>query len=314
MYRTGANSAIVSQLVDAARAGKEVTVVVELRARFDEAANIELATRLQEAGVHIVYGVVGYKTHAKMIHIVRREGKKLFHYVHLGTGNYHARTARLYTDYGLLTCDKKIGQDVNKVFLQLTSLGKVSQLDRILQSPFTLHKTFLEKIDREIENATAGKPARIIAKINALTEQKIIHSLYRASIAGVKIDLIVRGICNLRPGISGVSDNIQVRSIIGRFLEHTRVYYFENGGEPEVYGSSADLMNRNLFQRVEVCFPIRLKNIQERVIKDLDYYLKDNKQAWILNQDGTYSRAKPEENEDAFAAQTTLLDKLALSS
>ncbi|WP_455201918.1 polyphosphate kinase 1 [Kaarinaea lacus] len=314
LYRTGANSAIVSELVAAARAGKEVTVVVELRARFDEAANIELATRLQEAGVHIVYGVVGYKTHAKMIHIVRREGKKLFHYVHLGTGNYHARTARLYTDYGLLTRDKKIGQDVNNVFLQLTSLGKVSRLERILQSPFTLHKTLLEKIDREIENASTGKPARIIAKVNALTEQKIIHSLYRASIAGVKIDLIIRGICNLRPGISGVSDNIQVRSIIGRFLEHTRVYYFENGGEPEVYGSSADFMERNLIQRVEVCFPIREKRMQERVIKDLHYYLKDNKQAWVLNQDGTYARTKSAENEEPFAAQTTLLDELASQS
>ena len=310
LYRTGANSAIVSHLVDAARAGKEVTVVVELRARFDEEANIELATRLQEAGVHIVYGVVGYKTHAKMIHIVRREGKKLRQYVHLGTGNYHARTARLYTDYGLLTSDKKIGQDVNNVFLQLTSLGKVSKLERILQSPFTLHKALLEKIDREIANATQGNPARIIMKINALTEPQVIHSFYRASIAGVKVDLIVRGICNLRPGIVDVSDNIQVRSIVGRFLEHTRVYYFENGGEPEVYGSSADLMNRNLLQRVEVCFPFRAKHIQEQVIKHLNYYLEDNKQAWLLNRDGTYSRIDVSEGKEPFSAQSTLLDEL----
>ncbi|WP_455206838.1 polyphosphate kinase 1 [Kaarinaea lacus] len=314
LYRTGANSAIVSHLVDGARAGKEVTVVVELRARFDEEANIELATRLQEAGVHVVYGVVGYKTHAKMIHVVRRESKQLQQYVHLGTGNYHARTARIYTDYGLLTCDKKIGQDINSVFLQLTSLGKVSRQDRILQSPFTLHKSLLEKIDREINNASEGKSARIIVKINAITEPQIIHNLYRASVAGVKIDLIVRGICCLRPGIPGVSDNIQVRSIIGRFLEHTRVYYFENGGEPEIYASSADFMERNLFQRVEVCFPIRLKHLQERVINDLNYYLNDNKQAWILNQDGTFARNEPAENEEPFAAQTTLLDTLAQQS
>lgn len=314
LYRTGANSAMVNHLVDGARAGKEVTVVVELRARFDEEANIELATRLQEAGVHVVYGVVGYKTHAKMIHVVRREGKQLQQYVHLGTGNYHARTARLYTDYGLLTCDKKIGEDINSVFLQLTSLGKVARLNKILQSPFTLHKSLLEKIDREIEFASQKKPARIIVKINALTEPQIIHNLYRASIAGVRIDLIVRGICCLRPGIKGISDNIQVRSIIGRFLEHTRVYYFENGGEPEIYASSADFMERNLFQRVEVCFPMSLKAIQERVINDLGNYLKDNKQAWILTQDGTYTRTEPAEDEDPVTAQTTLLDTLAQQS
>ncbi|HEY5601678.1 MAG TPA: polyphosphate kinase 1 [Gammaproteobacteria bacterium] len=314
LYRTGANSAIVGHLVDAARASKEVTVVVELRARFDEEANIELATRLQEAGVHVVYGVVGYKTHAKMIHVVRREGKQLQQYVHLGTGNYHTRTARLYTDYGLLTCDKKIGQDINSVFLQLTSLGKVARLDRILQSPFTLHKSLLEKIDREIDNISQGKPARIIIKVNAVTEPQIIHSLYRASVAGVKIDLIVRGICCLRPGITGVSDNIQVRSIVGRFLEHTRVYYFENGGEPEIYASSADIMERNLFQRVEVCFPIRLKSMQEKVINDLHYYLKDNKQAWILHSDGTFTKTAPAENEAPFTAQAMLLDTLTQQS
>ena len=311
LYRTGAGSAIVSHLVDAARAGKEVTVVVELRARFDEEANIELATRLQEAGVHVVYGVVGYKTHAKMIHIVRREGKKLRQYVHLGTGNYHARTARVYTDYGLLTCDKKIGQDINNVFLQLTSLGKVSRQERILQSPFTLHKSIIGKIDREIENAAHGKAARIIFKVNALTEPQVIHNLYRASVAGVNIDLIVRGICDLRPGINGVSDNIQVRSIVGRFLEHTRIYYFENAGEPEIFASSADLMERNLFQRVEVCFPLRTKAIQERVIEDLNSYLSDNKQAWILNKDSVYERASIEDTDEPISAQSLLLEKFA---
>jgi len=314
LYRTGANSAIVTHLVDAARAGKEVTVVVELRARFDEEANIELATRLQEAGVHVVYGVVGYKTHAKMIHVVRREGKHLRQYVHLSTGNYHARTARLYTDYALLTSDKKIGQDIHNVFLQLTSLGKVSKLERILQSPFTFHTALLEKIDREISNASQGKPARIIAKCNALTEPQVIHSLYRASIAGVKIDLIIRGICCLRPGINGVSDNIQVRSIVGRFLEHTRIYYFENAGEVEVYASSADLMERNLFQRVEVCFPLRTKEIQDRVIKDLNVYLNDNRQAWSLAADGKYTLSEITGDQEPCSAQTILLNELALQS
>ena len=314
LYRTGANSAIVDHLVDAAKAGKEVTVVVELRARFDEEANIELANRLQEAGVHVVYGVVGYKTHAKMVHIVRREGKQLRQYVHLGTGNYHARTARLYTDYGLLTCDKKIGSDIHNVFLQLTSLGKVSRQERILQAPFTLKKSILEKIDREIENVTAGKSARIVMKVNAITEPQVIHALYRASVAGVKIDLIVRGICCLRPGINGVSDNIQVRSIVGRFLEHTRVYYFENDGNPEIYGSSADLMERNLNQRVEVCFPLRTRSIQDRVMEDINFYLSDNKQAWILNKDGTYELATADSDQEAISAQSVLLEKLASQS
>ena len=313
LYRTGAKSTIVDYLVDAARSGKEVTVVVELRARFDEEANIELATRLQEAGVHVVYGIVGYKTHAKMAHVVRREGKRLRQYVHLGTGNYHARTTRLYTDYGLLTCDKKIGQDIHNIFLQMTSLGKVSKLERILQSPFSLHQALLDKIDREIENATNGKASRIIAKVNALTEPQIIYNFYRASIAGVKIDLIVRGICNLRPGISGVSDNIRVRSIVGRFLEHTRVYFFQNNDDPEVYASSADLMERNLMQRVEACFPIRSKPIKERIINDLDSYLKDNKQSWELNNDGTYTRTQTND-EETFSAQANLLEKFAQQS
>ncbi|NOZ54023.1 MAG: polyphosphate kinase 1 [Gammaproteobacteria bacterium] len=313
LYRTGAQSTIVDHLVEAARAGKEVTVVVELRARFDEAANIELATKLQEAGVHVVYGIVGYKTHAKMVHIVRRENKRLRQYVHLGTGNYHARTARLYTDYGLLTCDKQIGKDIHNVFLQLTSLGKVAKLDKILQSPFTLHNELLNKIEQEISFATKGRPARIIVKVNALTERQVIHGLYRASIAGVKIDLIIRGICDLRPGIPGVSDNIQVRSIVGRFLEHTRVYYFENDGKPEVYAASADWMSRNLMQRVETCFPLQSVALRDRVIKDINYYLKDNKQAWQLHNDGTYRRITAD-GEELFSAQAMLLEKLAQNS
>ncbi len=310
LYRTGPDSAVVNALVEAARAGKEVTVVVELRARFDEAENIALANRLQEAGAHVVYGVVGYKTHSKMILVVRREESKLRHYIHLGTGNYHARTARLYTDYGLLTCNREIGEDVHKLFMQLTSLGRSSKLGKLLQSPFTLQTGMVERIEREAEHARAGKPARIIAKMNSITEQKVILALYAASQAGVEIDLIIRGVCCLRPGIPGVSDNIRVRSIIGRFLEHTRVYYFLNDGAPEVFGSSADWMDRNLYRRVETCFPIEHKKLRNRVIRELDYYLNDNVQAWELQSDASYVRMSPGDAEPQ-AAQLTLLQELS---
>jgi len=288
LYRTGPESAIVDALVEAAKAGKEVMVVVELRARFDEEANIALANRLQEAGAHLVYGVAGYKTHAKMIMVVRREEKKLRRYIHLGTGNYHPRTARLYTDYGLFTCAPVLGQDIHQVFLQLTSLGNFTKISKIRKSPFTLHKSMEEKISREIEHAKAGKEARIIIKLNSLTEPESIGWLYRASMAGVKVDLIVRGICCLRPGVTGISDNIQVRSVIGRFLEHTRVLYFNNDGKPEVWCSSADWMERNFFKRVEIAFPIESKKIRLRIIKELEYYLSDNCQAWLLREDGSY--------------------------
>lgn len=297
LYRTGADSAVVEALKVAARAGKEVTVVIELRARFDEEANIELASELQQVGAHVVYGVVNYKTHAKMILVVRREGRALRRYVHLGTGNYHARTARLYTDYGLLTCDKAIGEDVNKLFHQLTGLGRAGKLKKLLQSPFTLHKGILSYIDKEISAAAAGKKAWIIAKMNALVDPEIIAALYKASQAGVKIDLIIRGICCLRPGIKDVSDNITVRSIVGRFLEHTRVYYFHNGGgegEERVFCSSADWMTRNLHYRVEVCFPVEEKRTSDNVIdQGLLSYLSDNTQAWLLQSDGSYKRSKP---------------------
>ena len=310
LYRTGPKSAIVEALVAAARAGKEVTVVVELRARFDEAANVGLATRLQEVGAHVVYGVVGYKTHAKMLLVIRREGKGLRYYTHLGTGNYHSRTARIYTDYGLFTCDKTIGEDVQKVFNQLTSLGKVIKLHKLLQSPFTLHEGMLKKIHRERALAEKGRPGRIIAKMNALVEPQIIQALYQASQAGVQIDLIVRGICALRPGVPGVSDNIRVRSVIGRFLEHPRVYYFANDGNPEVYGASADWMERNLFHRVETCFPIEAKKLRERVVDDLELYLRDNTQAWLLQPDGSYVLATPGK-EEPVSAQQALLESLA---
>ena len=310
LYRTGPKSAIVDALVSAARIGKEVTVVIELRARFDEEANVALATRLQEAGVHVVYGIVGYKTHAKMILVVRRESKGLKHYVHMGTGNYHPRTARLYTDYGLFSCDEQIAEDVHHVFMQLTSLGKVARLNKLLQSPFSLHDGLIAKIRREIKVAESGKPARIIFKVNALIEQQIIQTLYEASMAGVEIDLIIRGICSLRPGVPGVSERIRVRSILGRFLEHTRVYYFANDGSPEVYAASADLMPRNLFRRVEVAYPIQEKLLRERVIKDLQLYLDDNTQAWQLHADGSFVRLLPGEAKPV-NAQQTLLETLA---
>ncbi len=309
LYRTGPDSPIVEALLKAARAGKEVTVVVELRARFDEKANISLATRLQEAGVQVVYGVVGYKTHGKMLLILRREGKNLRYYTHLGTGNYHPKTARLYTDYGMLTCDQELGEDVRKIFMQLTSLGKVSKLNKLLQSPFSLHQNLIKKINREIEHAEAGKPARIIIKVNAIAESLLIMALYRASMAGVEIKLIVRGICCLRPGVTGISENIEVRSIIGRFLEHSRVYYFENAGHPEVFLSSADFLVRNMFRRVEACFPVESRKLSDRIMADLDLYTKDNTQAWLMNTDGTYY--KPSHSVDlSISVQSALLEQL----
>ncbi len=310
LYRAGADSPIVAALIKAASAGKEVTVVIELRARFDEKANIDLAAKLQEAAVHVVYGVVGYKTHAKMCLVLKREGKELRNYVHLGTGNYHSKTAQLYSDYGLFSCDKDLGEDVRRVFAQLTSLGKVTKLHKLLQSPFTLHKGLLEKIEREINHAKAGKPAKIIIKVNAIVEEQAILALYRASQAGVEIKLIVRGVCCLRPGIVGVSENIEVRSIIGRFLEHARIYAFANDGNQEVYASSADLMNRNMFRRVEVCFPIESKRLYNRILHDLDLYLTDNSQAWLLQADGSYQRCIQAENEPLIQAQAQILQEL----
>lgn len=307
LYRTGADSPIVNALIKAARAGKEVTVVIELRARFDEKANIDLAAKLQEAAVHVVYGVVGYKTHAKMCLVLRREGKELINYVHLGTGNYHPKTAQLYTDYGLFTCDKELGEDVRRVFAQLTSLGKVTKLNKLLQSPFTLHSGLLEKIEREINNAKIGKPAKIVIKVNAVVEEQAIQALYRASQCGVEVKLIVRGICTLRPGIPGVSENIEVRSIIGRFLEHERLYIFYNDGNHEVYASSADLMNRNMFRRVEVFFPISNKKLQNRILREMELYLNDNTQAWVLQSNGHYQRIKRADNQEPVQAQTQLL-------
>jgi polyphosphate kinase len=290
LYRSGHGSPLVDALVAAANAGKDVTVIVELRARFDEEANIELSNRLQEAGAHVMYGVVGFKTHAKLALVVRRETAGIRRYCHLGTGNYHPRTARQYTDYGLFTCDDEIGHDVHELFLQLTSLTQTPKLKRLVQSPFSMHEMVLSKLARETEHARAGRPARVIAKMNALVDAPAIEALYRASRAGVKIDLIVRGVCALRPGIPGVSENIRVRSIVGRFLEHSRVFYFENGGDSELYCASADWMERNFFRRVEVAFPVREENQRERILRDLDLCLADNCQSWQLLPDGRYER------------------------
>lgn len=304
LYRTGAKSAIVDHLCAAARSGKEVTVVVELRARFDEADNISLAERLQQAGAHVVYGVVGHKAHAKMILITRREPEGLKHYCHLGTGNYHAVTARLYTDYGMFTADEKIGRDVHKVFITLTSLGKASKLDKILQSPFTLHPAVIEMIEAETELAKQGKPARIIAKMNSLVEPHTIDALYIASQAGVEIDLIVRGICCLRPGIKGISDNIRVRSIIGRFLEHPRIYSFGTASRQKLFLSSADWMDRNFFDRVEVAFPVEDKRLRKRINSELQLNLDDSEGAWMLSADGGYKRRA---SKNKSSCQATLM-------
>lgn len=293
LYRTGTRSELVDRLAQAARNGKEVTAVVELKARFDEENNIEMAERLQEAGCQVVYGVVGHKTHAKMLLIVRRENGKLRRYVHLGTGNYHAGTANTYTDIGLITADSAMGNDVHRIFQQLTGLGRVPKPRKLLQAPFTLHKAMLKKIDREGEHAKEGRRAQIKARMNSLVEPEIIAALYRASQAGVKVDLLVRGVCCLRPGVKGVSEHIRVRSVLGRFLEHSRVFYFENGGESELYGSSADWMPRNFFRRIETCFPIENPVLKQRVIREtLDAYFADNQQAWQLKPNGNYHRLK----------------------
>jgi len=290
LYRAGSDSGIVETLCEAALVGKDVTVIIELRARFDEEANIDIATKLQEAGAHVMYGVFGFKTHAKLVMVVRREDHGLRRYCHLGTGNYHARTARLYTDYGLLTADEAIGEDIHQIFLQLTGLTRIPRLHKLLHAPFTLQRALLAKIEREIRNAAAGLPARLIAKLNSLTEPTLIRALYRASQAGVDIDLIVRGVCCLRPGVGGISERITVRSIVGRFLEHSRVYYFENAGDPEVYCGSADWMDRNLFRRIEVAFPVEEPQSRRRVIEELQLYLRDDAQSWRLDAAGHYAQ------------------------
>ncbi len=310
IYRTGTDSVLMEHLLRAAQKGKEVSVVVELMARFDEEANLSIAARLEEAGAHVVYGVFGYKTHAKMILVLRREETGFRRYVHLGTGNYHPRTSRLYTDFGLLTCNDEISADIHDVFKQLTGLGKASALKHLWQSPFTLHANTLDAIHAETAAARAGRKAHIIAKMNSLLEPEIIEALYEASQAGVHIDLIVRGVCCLRPGVKGLSENIHVRSVIGRFLEHHRIYYFHADGAENLYLASADWMERNFFRRIEVCFPILDPKLKRRVIKEgLRSYLADNCQAWDMDSNGQY-QIKPSRRVRT-CAQDLLLAQLA---
>lgn len=310
VYRAGQDSELLDALIDAARNGKEVTVVVELLARFEEEANINWAEQLEQVGAHVVYGVVGYKAHAKMALIVRREAGQLKRYIHLGTGNYHTQTTKFYTDFGLLTSNEAMANDVANIFQELTGLGHPSKLAHLWQSPFTLHQGLMDAIQQEIAHAKAGHKALIIAKMNALLEPKLIQALYQASCAGVKIELIVRGACALRPGIVNLSENIRVRSIIGRFLEHTRIFYFYNNKKEDIRLSSADWMDRNLFRRIEVCFPILDKRLKKRVmLEGLKPYLKDNKEAWEMDADGHYRRRRRRANP--YSAQGTLLSTLA---
>ena len=309
LYRTGSKSEVVDALVEAARNGKEVTAVIELRARFDEEDNIMLADRLQEAGALVIYGVIGYKCHAKIMLILRRQGRQLKRFAHLGTGNYHSINAKIYTDYSLFTSDTDICNDVHKIFQQLTGMGKTVRIRKISHAPFTLRKNLLQLIQQEADVAKNGGSARIVIKVNGLTDPKLIKAFYEASQAGVKIDLIVRGMCCLRPRIPGVSDNITVRSVIGRLLEHSRVYYFSNN-TPSVFCSSADLMERNLDNRVEVSFPIENEAFANRIRKELEVFLADNTESWQLDSDGSYTlntpgRAKP------LSAQQVFLEKLA---
>ena len=305
LYRTGGDPRIVGALMNAVRNGKQVTAVVELKARFDEANNIAWARRLEEAGVHVVYGLVGFKIHAKMTLVVRRDPDGIRRYIHLATGNYNATTARFYTDLGLMTCRPEFGEDVAALFNLLTGICQFQGTRKLLVAPFELHARMLRLIERETANAKRGLPARIIAKMNSLVDRELIEALYRASQAGVKIDLVVRGICCLRPGVKGVSEHITVRSIVDRFLEHSRIFYFENACQPEVFVGSADWMPRNFFRRIEVVFPIDDGNLRDRVQRELlDTVLADTVKARVLQPDGTYQRAMAKRGVPALRSQT----------
>ena len=310
IYRTGTHSDLARALISAANAGKQVTVVVELMARFDEENNVNWARRLEGAGAHVVYGVFGYKVHAKMALVIRREGGYLKRYAHLGTGNYHQGTSRIYTDFGLLPADEAITADVNAIFMEINGLGQPTRLNKLYQSPFTLSPMLLERIAAETAEARAGRPARIIAKMNSLIEPGIIRALYEASRAGVQIDLIVRGMCTLRPGVPGLSENIRVRSIIGRLLEHSRVFYFHSGGREELFIASADWMSRNFFRRIEICTPVESPAIKQRIMREaLTLALADNRKAWLMQPDGSYVRAAVQEGEEGLDMQETLLNE-----
>src|SRR5205814_697338 len=304
LYRTSGDSPIVEALIDAANAGKQVTAIVELRARFDEASNIQWARRLEEAGAHVIYGVVGLKTHCKVLLIVRRDADELRRYVHLGTGNDHPPTAHSYTDFSLLTSEAQLSEEVATVFNTLTGLAGYPGLKKLLVSPFDMHSRFMKLIERERDNALAGKPARIVAKMNSLVDQEIIEKLYEACCADVTIDLVVRGICCLRPRVPDLSENIRVISIVGRFLEHSRIFYFENAGQPRVFLSSADWMPRNFYRRIELAFPIETPALRDQIINDvIPAFLNDRVKARELQADGTYRRLRPEGAEPRGQAQ-----------
>jgi len=311
IYRTGMNSALMEALIMAAHNGKEVTVVVELMARFDEEANINWADRLEQAGAQVVYGVVGLKTHAKMALVIRRESGKLRFYAHMGTGNYHPTTTKFYTDFGLLTANPALAKDVNEVFISLTSLAKPRKLHHLWIAPFELQRELVKAIRNETRIAKEGGSGQITAKMNSLVDESIIEALYEASQAGVKIELIVRGACSLRPGVPGLSENIRVRSIVGRFLEHSRIFNFHNEGANDVYLSSADWMNRNLFRRIEIAFPVLDPQLKKRVLQEgLLPYLKDNKNSWELDSDGVYHRRKSRTIQAEFSVQQHLMNTL----
>ncbi|EJN10282.1 polyphosphate kinase 1 [Herbaspirillum sp. YR522] len=313
IYRTGMNSDLMEALIYAAQHGKEVTVIVELMARFDEEANINWAVKLEHAGAQVVYGVVGLKTHAKLALVIRREDQALRFYAHLGTGNYHPNTTKFYTDFGLLTSNQELSAEVNEVFIHLTSLSKPRNLTHLWLAPFSLQKETIRAIRNEAQIAREGRPARIIAKMNALLDESVIRALYAASADGVKIDLIVRGACALRPGVAGLSENIRVFSIIGRYLEHSRIYYFRNDLKHDVYLGSADWMNRNLFRRIEVAFPVLDRALKKRVINEgLNPYLKDNTNAWQLDANGQYTLKKARAGQKHFSAQQHLMTTLGI--
>lgn len=306
LYRTHTNSKMVLALIEAARAGKEVTAVIELKARFDEADNLVLAKKLHQAGVLVLYGIIGYKIHAKMTLVVRQENNNLKRYIHLATGNYHEHTARKYVDIGYITSNDQLGLDVQTLFNQLTGLGKTQKLNRLITAPFTLFNHIIKWINREIEHAKAGRKALIIIKVNGLTDKEVIMSLYKASQAGVKIKLIIRTLCRLRAGIKGLSDNIEVISVVDRFLEHARVFYFLNNGEDEIYCASSDLMERNLYHRVEVCFPILSDELKQRVkMEALDLMLEKEQKRWQQNSVGEYHQKGRQSSQEILLKKHT---------
>jgi polyphosphate kinase len=307
LYRTSSDSPIVQALITAARNGKQVTAVIELKARFDEAANIHWARIMREAGVDVVYGVTGLKTHAKAMLIIRSEGERIRRYAHMGTGNYHPSTAKIYTDLSLLTCRDELTTELAETFNCLTGVSRFPQMKELMVAPWSLYEGFQELIENEIGHAWAGRPCGICAKLNSLVEEGIIEALYRASAAGVPIRLLVRGMCALKVGIPGVSENIEVRSIVGRFLEHSRIFRFENGGQPRIYLGSPDWMPRNLFRRVETVFPITAPGMVAHVEEILDWFWRDNVKAQVMQPDGTYGFRGRESAEQPFDAQAEFL-------